>query len=228
MVVAIAGWWRVLDEIVPPEVKTAEAFADEPGAALFPQEDAAMASAVATRRREFATGRACARAALAGLGIPAVPIPRDERGAPQWPPGVAGSITHCAGYRAAAAASTRDVISLGIDAEPDRPLPDGVLDEVAIAAERAMLAGLGAGPAGPCWDRLLFSAKECVFKAWFPLANRWLGFQQARIALDREAMTFTAELAVPGPAAGGRRIDHFTGRWLSRDGLLLTAIVLVS
>ena len=37
------------------------------------------------------------------------------------------------------------------------------------------------------WDRLLFSAKEAVYKAWYPLAERWLGFEDALIAIDRRA-----------------------------------------
>lgn len=84
------------------------------------------------RQREFATARSCARTALARLGVPPVPVLASPRGAPRWPAGVVGSITHCDGYRAAAVAYTRDVVSLGIDAEPDEPLPnDGTLGPIA-------------------------------------------------------------------------------------------------
>ena len=64
----------MIEEILPPEVATAEAFDDAAPAVLFPAEEAAIARAVPKRRSEFATGRACARAALAKLGLPPSPV----------------------------------------------------------------------------------------------------------------------------------------------------------
>ena len=54
---------------------------------------------------------------------------------PLWPAGVVGSITHCDGYRAAAVARATDLATVGIDAEPHEPLPDGVLAAIALPAE---------------------------------------------------------------------------------------------
>lgn len=216
----------MIEEILGAGVAAAEAFEDLPGVVLFPEEDEVVAKAVDKRRREFATARACARKALAALGQPSAPIVTGYRGAPQWPPGVVGSITHCDGYRAAAVARAADVTTLGVDAEPDEPLPDGVLDLVAGPEEQAWLAGKGATTAGPCWDRLLFSAKESVYKAWFPLTRRWLDFSDATLTFDPMTSTFTARLLVPGPVVGDRQVAEFAGRWLARDGLVLTAIVL--
>jgi len=214
----------VIEEILPPGVAAAEAFGDTAPALLFPAEEAAIARAVAKRRSEFATGRACARAALAKLGLPPVPIVPGPRGAPQWPPGVTGSITHCAGYRASAVARLADVASLGLDAEPNAPLPDGVLERIAVAQERAWLPELAAAVPGVSWDRLLFCAKESVYKAWFPLTGRWLGFEQAAVTVEPQSRTFTARLLEPAEACDGRRLAGFDGRWLVRDGLVLTAI----
>ena len=214
----------MIEEILPPEVATAEAFDDAAPAVLFPAEEAAIARAVPKRRSEFATGRACARAALAKLGLPPSPIVPGPRGAPQWPAGVAGSITHCAGYRASAVAYLKDVAGIGLDAEPNAPLPDGVLERIAVPQERAWLPELAAAVPGVSWDRLLFCAKESVYKAWFPLTRRWLGFEQAAITVDPRAGAFTAELLEPAVALDGRRLAGFAGRWLARDGLVLTAI----
>jgi len=214
----------VIAEILPPPVAAVEAFEDPPGAALFPEEEAAVARAVPRRRGEFAAGRACARAALTQLGLPAAPILPGPRGAPQWPAGVVGSITHCDGYRAAAVARARDVLTLGLDAEPAGPLPGGVLDAVSLAEERGRLPALTAAAPHVAWDRLLFCAKEAVYKAWFPLAGRWLGFEEAAITFAPDAGTFTARLLVPGPAVGGRPLGGFSGRWLARGGLLLAAV----
>jgi len=214
----------MIEEILPPEVATAEAFDDGAPAVLFPAEEAAMARAVPKRRSEFATGRACARAAQAKLGLPPSPIVPGLRGAPQWPAGVTGSITHCAGYRASAVAHLKDLAGIGLDAEPNAPLPDGVLERIAVPQEQAWLPGLAAAVPGVSWDRLLFCAKESVYKAWFPLTRRWLGFEQAAITVDPQAGTFTAELLEPAEALDGRRLASFAGRWLARDGLMLAAI----
>ena len=214
----------MIEEILPPEVAAAEAFDDAAPAVLLPAEEAAIARAVPKRRREFTTGRVCARAALAKLGLPPAPIVPGPRGAPQWPAGVTGSITHCAGYRAAAVAYLTDVAGIGLDAEPNAPLPDGVLDRIAVAQEQAWLPELAAAAPGVSWDRLLFCAKESVYKAWFPLTRRWLGFEQAVITVDLRAGAFTAELLEPAEALDGRRVASFAGHWLARDGLVLTAI----
>jgi 4'-phosphopantetheinyl transferase EntD len=213
----------VIEEILLPAVAAAEAFEDPPEVVLFPEEQAVIGRAVERRRREFATARACARAALARLGQPPVAILAGERGAPAWPAGIVGSITHCAGYRAAAVGRAAEVLTVGLDAEPDQPLPDGVLGVISLAAERDRLGDLARSAPGPNWDRMLFCAKESVYKAWFPLTGRWLGFEQACITLD-PAGTFTARLLVPGPEVDGRALTAFDGRWLARDGLIVTAI----
>ena len=214
----------MIEELLPATVSAVEAFEDPPDATLFPEEEAVISRAVEKRRREFTTARACARAALAKLGFPPAPILPGLQGAPQWPARVVGSMTHCAGYRAAAVAHQRDLASIGIDAEVHERLPEGVLDLIAIADEQAWLRRLTADQPRVHWDRLLFSAKESVFKAWFPLTMRWLDFSEASVAVH-PAGTFTARLLVPGPVVAAGPITQFAGRWLVRDGLALTAIV---
>jgi 4'-phosphopantetheinyl transferase EntD len=216
----------VIEAILPSAVVAEEAFGDLPGVTLFPEEEAVVARAVDKRRNEFTTARGCARAALARLGLPPVPIVPGLRGAPQWPSGVVGSITHCAGYRACAVARDRDVVTIGLDAEPHEALPDGVLGAVASDTEQARLAALAAAKPGLCWDRMLFCVKESVYKAWFPLTRRWLGFEEACVDIDPAGPGFTARLLVEGPAVNGAVLTGFEGRWLVRDGLIITAIVI--
>lgn len=210
----------MIERILPGTVVAEDTFGDEPGAVLFPEEEAALAQAVDKRRREFTTVRACARRALGRLGLPPAPIPPGQRGAPTWPAGVVGSMTHCDGYRACAVARAEDVLTIGLDAEPNAALPPGVLDIVSDDEERAWIAKFAAAEPHISWDRLLFSAKESVYKAWFPLTRRWLGFEEATITVDPIRRTFDARLLVPGPVTG------FTGRWLADNGLVLTAICL--
>ncbi len=217
----------MMGDILPPDVAVNEVFGDLPDVVLYPAEEAVIAKAVDKRRREFATARACARAALTTLGVPPAPIVPGLRGAPQWPAGVVGSITHCAGYRACAAAHERDVMTIGLDAEPHDRLPDGVLGAISSPGERARLAALTAAVPAVCWDRLLFSAKESVYKAWFPLTGRWLGFEEAAVDFDPVKRTFTARLLVEGPVVNGAALTGFEGRWLVSDGLVAAAIVIL-
>lgn len=217
---------------MPASVKTSEAFGDDAAVRLFPAERAVIAKAGERRRREFTTARGCAHAALARLGQPPVPVLPDRRGAPRWPAGVVGAISHCTGYRAAAVALSRHVVSLGVDAAPNRPLPDeGMLDLIARAGERERLGGLSGPVPGVCWDRLLLSAKEAVYKAWYPLAGCWLDFESADVVFGARrgprspGGTFTARLLVPGPLVAGEPLAILRGRWLAGRDLLLTSVV---
>ena len=155
---------------------------------------------------------------------------RGKSGAPQWPKGVVGSLTHCDGYRGAVLGYALQVRSVGIDAEPHGPLPDGVLDAVSLQSERDWLATTDSDMH---WDRLLFCAKEATYKAWEPLTGRWLGFEDAYITFERTSTgsdlsgTFHSDLLVPGHTESGAPLSSFDGRWLIADGLIVTAIAVM-
>src|SRR5260370_1052830 len=116
------------------------------------------------------------------------------------------------------------VRTVGVDAEPDHSLPKGVLEAIATADERDGLSALASVAPEPSWDRLLFSAKESVYKAWFPLTRRWLGFEEAVITIDPADGTFTARLLVAGPVLADLRLTGFNGRCLAPPRLVLTPI----
>ena len=92
----------MLESILPAGVEYQECFGEPPGGVLFVEEEQVIAHAVPVRRREYAVVRSCARVCLGRLGYPRVPILPGVGGAPIWPAGVVGSLTHCAGYAAAA------------------------------------------------------------------------------------------------------------------------------
>jgi 4'-phosphopantetheinyl transferase EntD len=219
----------VLSSLLPAEVAVAEAFGDPEDAVLFPGEEAVIERAVAKRRREYITTRHCARLALARLGLPPTAIGTGGNRQPLWPDGVVGSMTHCDGYRAAAVARSGAVAGVGVDAEPHAPLPDGVFDTIARPEEVPMLAELAAARPEVSWDRLVFSAKESVYKAWFPVAERWLGFGEA--SLDVDAGVDVGGGVVAGGYTvrihqSGAPVTRMTGRWRVESGFLLTAITL--
>ncbi|GLY98687.1 4'-phosphopantetheinyl transferase superfamily protein [Actinoplanes sp. NBRC 103695] len=219
----------MIERLLPPAVAVVEAHADLPGEQVFPGEEELVARAVESRRREVVTARRCAREALATFGYAPAPIPRGTRGAPQWPAGVVGSITHCTGYRAAAVAPASELASLGIDAEPHGPLPPDVPEAVTTGDELAMLDDLSNENPSVHWDRVLFSAKESVYKAWFPLTGRWLGFEDAELRFDPAAGTFQAKILIDGARTDeGPPLAELTGRFLVAQGLVATAVTVMS
>jgi 4'-phosphopantetheinyl transferase EntD len=213
----------LLSELFPPDIQTAEEFTDPKGAFLFPEEKASIGNAVDSRCREFTTARLCARRALTALGHPAVPLVPGVQGAPIWPTSIVGSITHCAGYRAAAVAWRADAVSLGIDAEPHAAVAPGIIGMVALASEQALLVELTNHDPTVHWGRLLFSAKESLYKTCFPLVGQQLGFDDASIDIDPDARLLRARLLRASRDREGRRLHEVHGRWSVERGLVLTA-----
>lgn len=181
---------------------------------LLGDEGAALTRARPARRAEFTAGRCAARAALARLGLPPVPLPRDRRGPALWPPGVTGSISHGAGQVLAAVAHGSALAGLGIDVEAAGAFVP--LDEIATSDEIAAL-----GSRDPV---LLFSAREAAFKAQFTLTGRMLEFRD--LALELGDGHFHARLGTAAPPLpAGMRI---AGRWAVREGIVVTAAAIAA
>lgn len=216
----------LLKTLLPAAVATYDTFATVSPRELHADEEESVRRAVPARRREFATGRHCARQALAVLGVQEASIPAGADRDPRWPPGVVGSITHSAGYCAAAVARSDRVLAIGIDAEPAEPLPEDVLPIVSSATERSRLDDLYVKFPDVPWDRLLFAAKEAVYKAWFPRTRLWLDFDEVEVVFSPGDKTFSA--TVPGlPMPQGPWLTDVTGRWAHGSRLVLTAVAIV-
>jgi len=72
---------------------------------------------------------------------------------------------------------------------------------------------------------LLFSAKESVYKAWYPLTGRWLGFEEAQLSFEPDASLFRAAILIDGTRTdGGPPLAELTGRFLIGRDLVLTAV----
>lgn len=214
-------------DLAGADLRWAELYEDPPDLVALPEEEPLIERSVAKRRNEFITARHCARLAMEQLGVPPAPILKGEKGEPRWPAGVVGSLTHCQGYRGAVVGLRTGVRSVGIDAEPHDVLPDKVLEAISLPTERREIAAL---PGGLHWDRILFCAKEATYKAWFPLTQRWLGFEDAHITFEadtgRTAGTFVSRILIDPAARSGPPLTELTGRWSVAGGLALTAIVL--
>jgi 4'-phosphopantetheinyl transferase EntD len=188
----------MIESLFPELVATAVAGESAWSAALLPEEEACVAGAGPRRRREFAAGRACARDALARLGLPRGPLPRRDDRTPGWPPGVVGSIAHCPGFCAAAVAKASAVASLGLDVERAGRVSAPVLARIACEAEREQVEARRLGADARDFAALLFSAKEAVYKCYWPLAATFLGFRDVEIRFDPGAGRYSARLTRPG------------------------------
>jgi 4'-phosphopantetheinyl transferase EntD len=72
----------------------------------------------------------------------------------------------------------------------------------------------------------MFSAKESVYKAWFPLASSWLDFKDAAMTIDPAAGAFVARLLVRGPCVEGHTLAEIAGRFVIHDRFIVTAAVI--
>ncbi len=208
-------------------VAVAECDGESPPA-LLAEERILVERAVAKRQRQFAAGRACAREALATLGVDSqgLAIGRAETRAPIWPEGFAGSITHTEGHCAAAVTRIGEVLSVGIDVERRGALDDRILERICSPEEREALAAIAAeDPEARSvgeWGKLVFSAKEAFYKAFFPLAGIVLGFRDGHLEVDAQRAVFRMTLHDDQPLFAGRR--SVTGRFAFGPAHVFTAV----
>ena len=213
----------MLSELYPPAV-VAVANSEIPESPLCAQEEQAVEGAVPARRREFAVGRSCARAALEKLGLGRIGIPRAADRSPVWPSGVVGSISHCANYCAAVVAREEDVLALGLDVESLGRLGRDTRGLICGPTETSRLEQLGTA-----YDpvEIAFSAKESFYKAYYPSTRFFLDFLDVDLCLDPERGTFNAKLLRgSAPSFHGRR--EASGRFVVRDGRVFTGVAVES
>lgn len=154
-------------------------------ALVMPEEAALVARAIGKRQREFATGRALARAGLARLGAPEVAILHAPDRAPVWPAGVAGSISHC-DTRAVVALTRREAGTVGVDVEHRRELKRELWTSVFSQTEIERLERRWDAAHRGRMALVLFSAKEALYKAQYPWTTTFMGFHELEVDVEEE------------------------------------------
>lgn len=207
-----------LESLLPVQAKTVlSTHAPADGFHLPAVEQVATDSMNSKRRNEFAHGRVCARAALALLGLPDRSIPVGASREPIWPDGVVGSISHCSRVAAAAVAHNSEIGGLGIDLETAEPLDTATFELICHAREQAWLSSTDDALT---FSKLIFSAKESIFKCIWPTIGHFVDFQDISIDIDTAAHTFTpVEWTDNLPAYLIRQIN---GRYLQQHGWIIT------
>jgi enterobactin synthetase component D len=188
-------------------------------------------SAVPKRQVQFRAGRFCAINALEALDpqqrIRA--LPRGRNGAPCWPEGVTGSITHTHDFVSAAVARTCDALAIGIDSEPI--MADAQARRVmTVVAWPSELAHARAGGFSRLEAlTLVFSAKESLFKCLHPVVGRRFDYHDVRIVgvdaasgsfYARPVMNLSPRFSAGATLEGRFELDHrrvHTGMFLRAD-----------
>ncbi len=195
-------------------------------APLHPQEVDIAAAFNLGRRRDFAAGRASARAALAPWGLQASAIMRAPTRAPIWPPGFVGSIAHCEGLCCAVVSPVGLAAGLGLDVERAEPLEAQLVRYVCRPDEREACGGL-APPGGSNWAKVTFCAKEAIFKAYNPMMGAFLEFADVSVRFttsDPHRGAFTARLTnLDRP--GEHLFPQMFGRWAIHGSWCLAGVV---
>ncbi|MBT1713987.1 enterobactin synthase subunit EntD [Enterobacter dykesii] len=180
---------------------------------------AELANAGRKRKTEHLAGRIAAAHALGVINERAIPG-IGPSGEPLWPKGVSGSITHSGTQAMAVVVRHQDAL-VGIDCEailPDREareIQDGIVD-----AQEAMCL-THSGYSFALALTLAFSAKESLFKALFPKANTFMGFEWARVT---ELTEKTITLALSRPAGEYPEGKRFTLIWQNNDTSVFTLL----
>jgi 4'-phosphopantetheinyl transferase EntD len=212
-----AGLSRLFAAPVQAEVATPSMY-DAP---LAGAESSGAAGWAPKRRREFAAGRAAARRALSTLGGPVASLLQGADGAPIWPRGIVGSISHCEGFCGAVVAREADAVSLGFDVETAEPLPGELQLMIFRPGEHSEIE-TWSRQTGVDFAKIGFSAKEAFYKCYYPLARRFLEFRDVVIHFngrpdeDLTGGAFHIEF-VEKTAPDNSLAERVVGRWLT-DG----------
>lgn len=138
--------------------------------------------AVAKRQAEYLAGRLCAREALQALTGHALVPSRHEDRSPQWPPGITGAITHSHGIAAALVAPSTVYAGIGLDIE--QHITDDkaqrLAEHILTAEEMRSWQDAWQDQPGP-WLTRIFSLKEALFKALYPITGTRFYFQDAKL-----------------------------------------------
>ena len=139
-----------------------------------------------SRKEHFRSGRICAGEVISKLGARGQPVLRDpQTREPLWPEGISGSITHSGNWAAAAAGKSSDVSGIGIDLEDlERQVDSRISRHVCIPEEQKWLQECGEDFLEQNL-KIIFSAKESIFKAFFPYTRTYLHFHDARILMEQ-------------------------------------------
>ena len=212
-----------LRDLFPPEVQIDAAWPLDYESPLFPEEERSLRNATAIRRAEFATGRACARSALARLGLPNAIVPVGSAGQPIWPTETVGSITHCNGFVGAAVGVRNRLSGIGFDCELAGDLSAPLVKRVCTPAELDWIADM-VPPSSCNWPKILFTIKESIYKCLAPQLDCFIDFHDVAVTVQQPD-EFSVLLVQPNIKAAFPPGVPLQGRFLTTATHVFGALV---
>lgn len=165
---------------------------------LFAAEAHLACNVTKARLRELMAGRSTARHALQLFGAAPVPILPTRDGAPSWPYGFCGSLSHSHRHIAVLLARSSHFVSVGVDIEDGRPLGKTTSLTVVTEHELQLINQAGWESTGSTAEGLAFSAKEAVFKCQFPITlDASLDFLDVKLKCGKSPKTLGVEFVSP-------------------------------
>ena len=192
---------------------------------LLPEEQAIAESFGSQKRRaEFTLGRIYAHVALSRFGLESEPILRNpETREPFWPDSVWGSITHSAGFAAVAVGLKNEIKGVGIDMESfSRSVDFKIRSHVCVDSELEWLESLPTKQANRAL-RIIFSAKESIFKCLYPGTKTYLTFKDAAVTVNETKKKFSFIIFKSCPGIMQQGFTHH-GQYSQIDKMLLTSV----
>ena len=159
----------------------------------MPQEISAALKFSSNRLNEFCIGRHCARKALIEAGADQTPLLVAKNGSPTWPKNYVGSIAHTHNYTAAVVSDIGQTRSIGIDIEELSNFPLEIKSDILRLdeAEQYLANELHTDQIKLA---LYFSIKEAVYKAYNPVFQEFLEFQDVKVELNIAASSYKAHI----------------------------------
>ncbi|MGN6423144.1 MAG: 4'-phosphopantetheinyl transferase family protein [Asticcacaulis sp.] len=211
--------------LFPKEVVVAAGRIVEFQGPLFPEEELALRNASLKRRLEFAAGRHLARKAMTSFGVDNCAISMRADRTPVWPDGIAGSISHSGEVCAAVVTKKGDLMSIGLDVE-FAPIEGEHLERYVSTSDELVLASEILKDDGLAL-RIIFSAKEAFFKAWYPIFGSFLDFHDVRVRFGSPAIDVACRRSLHFDLPNWRKPlqYRFDGRWEAVGGGVLAGVV---
>ncbi|PIB36293.1 hypothetical protein BFP72_13265 [Reichenbachiella sp. 5M10] len=173
------------------------------------------------RLMEFCSGRYCAHLSLKKLGVDA-PILKTEEGAPLWPKGITGSISHSTQTAGSIVASTDRIQSIGLDIETMGRISPDMWSILFTPNEINML--MHSKPAEIDFlSTLLFSMKESFYKMQFPISQHFMDFQDCEVTYSNEKCHIQPHVSLSAPLNNPAQYDI---KFLRLETEIITYIIL--
>jgi len=142
-----------------------------------------------SRQQAFAAGRVLIKRCFVDLSLTHTMVTQDAYGAPIWPNGVTGSVSHT--QRAVITAvcfnkHTNNKVSIGIDIEQLNRVQASIWPTVFTQNERVFLSKTKL-PDQIKVATCLFTAKESFYKAQFPLTRQFIEYEDIEVTLDLQS-----------------------------------------